>query len=146
MDLNSKKYPVWQQIAKITAQIDVNAIANQHLEDCNYTVNGYWDESEFYEEITFVGSLSIELISSSLGITVGEPDDSHWIKLKFLLKADTSADSARLISDVEKRIGELILIFDSNLEFIDENWLIDVKSPFVVAKRGQDLNHKLLQV
>lgn len=146
MDLNLKNHPVWQQIPKIISQIDVNEIVSQHLEDCNFTVNGYWDESEFYEEITFVGSLGTELISSSLGITVGEPDDSHWIKLKFLLLADTSADSAKLISDVEKRIGELILILDSNLEFIDENWLIDVNSPFVVAKRGQDLNHKLLQV
>lgn len=146
MNVNLKNHPIWQQITKIIAQIDVSAIVSQHLEDCNYTVNGYWDESEFYEEITFVGSLCAELISSSLGITVGEPDDSQWIKLKFLLKADTSADSAKLISDVEKRIGELILFFDSNLEFIDENWVIDIKSPFVVAKRGQDLNHKLLQV
>jgi hypothetical protein len=63
---------------------------------------------------------------------------------RIITNADTPVDSGKPIDDVEKRIGELILIFDSNLEFIDENWLIDVKSPFVVAKRGQDLNRKLL--
>jgi len=41
--------------------------------------------------------------------------------------------------------NKLAIIFDSKVEFIDENWLSDVKSPFVVAKRGQDLNQKLLQ-
>ena len=126
-------------------QIDLKALVREHLEDCDYKISGYWDENEYYEEITFVSFPYAELVSSSLDITVGENDNSHWIKLKFLLKAETSVDLDKPVSDVEKRIGELTLIFDSNLEFIDENWLIDVKSPFVVAKRGQDLNQKLLQ-
>ena len=74
----------------------------------------------------FRGSIRAELVSSSLGITVGS-DNSHWLKFKFLLLAGTSADSGKPVSDVETRIGELVLIFDLNLEFIDENWLIDVK-------------------
>ena len=118
----------------------------EHLEDCDYTISGYWDENEFYQKITFVCSISAELVSSSLGITVGEPDNSHWLKFKFLLLADISAESGKPVSDVEKRIGGSVLVFDSNLEFVDENWVIDVKSPFVVAKRGQDLNQNLLQV
>lgn len=146
MNLNLKNYQIWQEFAEILAKINVNALASEHLEDCHYTINGYWDENEFYQEITFGGSISAELVSSSLGITVGEPDNSHWLKFKFLLLADISANSGKLVSDVEKRIGELILIFDSNLEFVDENWLINDKSPFVVAKRGQDLNQNLLQV
>lgn len=129
---------------KMVNKVDGNALGREHLEDCHYTISGYWDENEFYQEITFVGSISAELVSSSLGITVG-PDNSHWLKFKFLLLADTSADSGKPVSDVEKRIGELVLIFDSNLEFVDENWLIDVKSPFVVAKCGQDLNQNYPQ-
>lgn len=135
---------IWQDFEQMLAPIDPKALAREHLEDCHYKISGYWDENEYYEKIAFVGSPYAELVSISLGITVGENDNSHWIKLKFLLKADTSVDSDKPVSDFEKRIGELILIFDSNLEFIDENWLIDVKSPFVVAKRGQDLNQKLL--
>ena len=92
----------------------------------------------FIKRLLSEDSIRAELVTSSLGITVGS-DNSHWLKFKFLLLADTSADSGKLVSDVEKRIGELVLIFDSNLEFVDENWLIDVKSPFVVAKRSQDL-------
>jgi len=138
VDLNNR--PIWKYFEEMLALIDIKAMVREHLEDCHYKISGYWDENEYYEEIAFVGSLYAELVSSSLGITVGENDNSHWIKLKFLLKAETSVDSDKPVSDVEKRIGELTLIFDSNLEFIDENWLIDVKSPFVVAKRGQDLN------
>jgi hypothetical protein len=62
-----------------------------------------------------------------------------------LLKADTSVDLGKQVGDVEKRIGELILIIDSNIELVDENWLIDIKFPFVVASHGQDLNQKLLE-
>lgn len=146
MNFPLRNHQIWQEIAEFFAKVDVNALGKEHLEDCRYTISGYWDENEFYQDITFVGSISVELVSSSLGITVGEPENSHWLKLKFLLLADTSADSGKPVSDVEKRIGELVLIFDSNLEFVDENWLIDVKSPFVVAKCGQDLNQNLLPV
>jgi hypothetical protein len=136
---------IWKDFEEMLAPIDTKALVRENLEDCDYKITGYWDENEYYEEIAFVGSPYAELVSSSLGITVGENDNSHWIKLKFLLKADTSVDLDKPVSDFEKIIGELTLIFDSNMESIDENWLIDVKSPFVVTKRGQDLNQKLLQ-
>ena len=144
MNFQLKNHQIWQEIAEILAEIDVNALVREHLEDCHYTISGYWDENEFYQEITFLNPISAELVSSFFGITVGETDNSHWLKFKFLLLADTSADSGKLVSDVEKRIGELVLIFDSNLEFVDENWLIDVKSPFVVAKRSQDLTNQVV--
>ena len=145
MNFKLKNLQIWQEIAEILAEVDVNTLVKEHLDDCHYIISGYWSEKEFYQEITFRGSIRAELVSSSLGITVGS-DNSHWLKFKFLLLAGTSADSGKPVSDVETRIGELVLIFDSNLEFVDENWLIDVKSPFVVAKSGQDLNQNLLQV
>jgi hypothetical protein len=138
VDLNNRQ--IWKYFEEMLALIDIKAMVREHLEDCHYKISGYWDENEYYEEIAFVGSPNAELVSSSLGITVGENDNSHWIKFKFLLKADSSVNLDKPVSDVEKRIGEFTLIFDSNLEFIDENWQINVKSPFVVAKRGQDLN------
>ena len=143
MNFQLKTPQIWQEIADILAKIDVNALVREHLEDCHYTRSGYWDENEFYQEINFVNPINAELVSSCFGITVG-PDNCHWLKFKFLLLADTSADSGKLVSDVEKRIGELVLIFDSNLEFVDENWLIDVKSPFVVATRSQDLTNQVV--
>lgn len=145
MKVKLNNHQIWKNFEEILALTDVKAIAREHLEDCNYKISGYWDDNEYYEEITFVSTPYTELVSSSLGITVGEPENSHWIKLKFLLKADSFVNSDEPVSDLKERIGELILIFDSHLEFIDENWLIDVKSPFVVAKPGQDLNQKLLQ-
>jgi hypothetical protein len=33
-----------------------------------------------------------------------------------------------------KKIGELSLIFDENMEFIDETWQIDIGSPFIITK------------
>ena len=36
----------------------------------------------------------------------------------------------------DNSIFELTLVFNSKMEFIDENWIIDVESPFIIAKRG----------
>ena len=38
-------------------------------------------------------------------------------------------------------IGELTLILDPNFKVIDENWSIDLESPFIVAKIQPDLKH-----
>lgn len=99
----------------------------EHLELCDYKVCGYWDENDkFYEEITLPRPLYTELVSSSIGVTYRE----RWIQLKFVLKADRIASNSQMI-------GELILIYDENLEFVDENWHIDINSPFVVVKCQQ---------
>ncbi|WP_242056899.1 hypothetical protein [Planktothrix sp. FACHB-1355] len=110
---------------------DANALVTEHLELCNYKVSGYWDEKdEFYEEITLPRSLSAEVISSSIGVT----DREEWIQLKFVLKADKLASEDKPShGEVEKKIGEVILIYDKNMEFIDENWQIDIESPFVIV-------------
>ncbi|MFB2968576.1 hypothetical protein ACE1CD_06360 [Aerosakkonema sp. BLCC-F183] len=112
---------------------DANALVKEHLELCNYKVSGYWDQKdEFYEEITLPPSLSAELISSSIGVT----DREEWIQLKFVLKADRLASEDKLSHGrTEKKIGEVILIYDKNMEFVDENWQIDIDSPFVIVKR-----------
>ena len=38
-------------------------------------------------------------------------------------------------------MGELTLILDTNQKVVDENWLIDIESPFVVAKSQPDLQY-----
>ncbi len=137
-------HKIWDELAKILAPIDINHLVAQHLESCNYKIRGYWDSNnKFYEEIAFIHPICAELIGRSLGTNIiNNHPTSHWIKLKFLLKADLSASENNLVSDDgDDEIGELTLILDTNQKVIDENWLIDVESPFVVAKSPPDLQH-----
>jgi len=137
-------HKIWDELAKILAPIDINHLATQHLESCNYKIRGYWDSNnKFYEEIAFIHPICAELIGRSLGTNIiNNHPTSHWIKLKFLLKADLSASENNLVSDDgDEEIGELTLILDTNQKVIDENWLIDVESPFVVTKSQPDLQH-----
>ncbi len=53
--------------------------------------------------------------------------------MDFLLKAEPRGSLEEKVVD-EVEIGELNLIVDHNLELIDENWFIDVDSPWVVAR------------
>lgn len=47
----------WDELAKILATIDINHLATQHLESCNYKILGYWDSNnKFYEEIALIHS------------------------------------------------------------------------------------------
>ncbi|MEG4807879.1 hypothetical protein QUA82_09645 [Microcoleus sp. F8-D3] len=84
-----------------------------------------------------------ELIGRSLGTNIiNNHSTSHWIKLKFLLKADLSAGENNLVSDDgDDEIGELTLILDANLKVLDNNWSLDIESPFVVAKIQPYLQH-----
>lgn len=137
-------HQIWDELAKLLAPIDINHLATQHLESCNYKIRGYWDSNnKFYEEIAFIHPICAELIGRSLGTNIiNSHPTSDWIKLKFLLKADLSASENNLVSDDDdEEIGELTLILDTNHTVIDENWLIDVESPFVVAKSQPDLQH-----
>lgn len=45
MNFQLKNNQIWQKIAETLAEIDVNALVRKHLEDCHYTVSGYWDEN-----------------------------------------------------------------------------------------------------
>lgn len=60
--------------------------------------------------------LEAELVSSSIGVTYKE----HFLQLKFFLIASAV--------DGTQKLGELVLIYNENLEFIDENWLLDIDS------------------
>ncbi|TAE03776.1 MAG: hypothetical protein EAZ98_00145, partial [Oscillatoriales cyanobacterium] len=86
------KYQIWDELAKLLAPIALNHLIKKHLESCNYKIRGYWDNNKFYEEIAFIHPICAELIGRSLGTNIiNNHPSSHWIKLKFLLKADLSA-------------------------------------------------------
>jgi hypothetical protein len=138
-----RNYQIWDELAKLLAPIDLNHLIKKHLESCNYKIRGYWDNNKFYEEIAFIHPICAELIGRSIGTNIiNNHPTSDWIKLKFLLKADLSNGENTLVSDDgDNEIGELTLILDANLKVTDENWSIDIESPFVVAKTQPDLKH-----
>jgi hypothetical protein len=136
MGSNMNDERLWNEFNEMLTQIDTEAIIRGHLEKCDHKIKGYWHESEYYEEISFLDSICGELVSASLGITKREHHHQNWIQLKFLLSLDAETTRDRSISDYETRIGELTLIFDSHMEFLDEKWLINIKSPFVVVTKG----------
>jgi len=85
-------HQIWDELAQLLAPIALNHVIEKHLESCNYKIRGYWDSNKFYEEIAFIHSIYAELISRSIGTNIiNNHSTSHWIKLKFLLKADLSA-------------------------------------------------------
>lgn len=137
-------HQIWDELAKLLAPVDINHLATKHLASCNYKINGYWHSREkFYEEITFIHPICAELTSCSIGTTlIDNHPSSHWIKLKFLLKADLSTTDNKLNSDDgDDEIGELTLILDPNFKVLDENWSIDVDSPFIVATSKRDFQY-----
>ena len=76
-----------------------------------------------YESIRFTTAPQPELISRSLGMNSSAA--SRWLQLKYELMI---ADSGSKVS-----IGELLLVLNEDLEVVDENWVIDLRSPYVVA-------------
>ncbi len=123
-----KNHPVWQDLTEVLENLDANSLVAEHLELCDYKVCGYWDEQdEFYEEIILPCSLSADLVSSSIGVTGGK----RWIQLKFFLQADrvNAEDSSH--SNNRENLGELTIIYDEDLQFVDENWQINIDSPLI---------------
>jgi hypothetical protein len=129
-----KNHPIWHDLAQTLKQLDPEQIALQHLQACNAQINGYWDEDEFYEVLRFTQLPYPELISSSWGLSPSGRGDAQWIQLKFALSIPLSS-SFLSSEEVKQSLGEMILILDDDLEVIDENWLIDVHSPFVEASK-----------
>lgn len=122
--LELKTHPVWQDLTEVLGNLNTNALATEHLELCNYRICGYWDEQDkFHEEIILPHTLLAELASSSLGIT----GRNRWIKLQFILKTESMDFVINSAYRREQKIGELYLIYDENMEFIDENWQIDIE-------------------
>lgn len=116
--LELKTHPVWQDLTNVLENLNPHALAMEHLELCNYRICGYWDEhDEFHEEIVLPHTLSSELAGSSLGMT----DKNRWIKLEFILNLEANSTYKK-----EQKIGELSLIYNENMEFVDENWQIDM--------------------
>src|SRR5262245_22821347 len=107
-DMNDEH--LWNEFAKMVTQIDTETLVRGHLEKCDYKIKGYWHESEYYEEISFLSPICGELVSASLGITKSERHQQNWIQLKFLLSIDRKTLRDRSFSDYETRIGELTLI------------------------------------
>ncbi len=124
MTTTLKAHPIWQELTQALAQINLDHIANQHLQDCQAEIHGYWDENDQpYETIRFKQTPIPQLVSSSLGISPKQTNRIHyWLQLRYALTIPPSTT-----------VGELLLILDDDLEVIDENWLVDVESPYVDA-------------
>ncbi|EKD08400.1 MULTISPECIES: hypothetical protein [Limnospira] len=114
------KHPVWENLSEVVKGIDSNALVWEHLALCDYQISGYWDECDrFYENIILPRPLSPELISSGVIFN----GDKRRIQLKFTLNLETTNPPIS--------IAELMLVYDENLEFVDENWQIDLNSEFI---------------
>jgi hypothetical protein len=126
--LELKNHQVWRDLTEILENLDANILVQEHLNQCDYKVCGYWDEQdEYYETITLPRHLEAELVSSSIGVTHTE----RFLQLKFSLIAD-GADGIQAPNNNTQNIGELVLVYNENLEFIDENWFLDVDSPMLM--------------
>jgi hypothetical protein len=87
---------------------------------------GFYATSIVVRILTLTGvtqTLIPTIFSSSLGITPDRSGDTPWLKFSYALT----------VSESENAIGELNLILNDSLEIIDENWLIDIHSPYVIS-------------
>ncbi len=122
MTTTLKAHPIWHDVIQTVAAIDPLAIVQHHLQACASQINGYWDENDqYYDTIHFTHPLIPTLSSSSLGITPNENGGSPWLNLRYSL----------CIADDTATIGELSLILNDNLEIIDENWQLNLQSPYL---------------
>lgn len=128
--LQLKNHPVWQDLTEVLENLDAKSLVAEHLELCDYKVCGYWDEKDkFYEEIILPRSLSAELVSSSIGVT----GKKRWIQLKFVLQAARMNPQDLSDSNNIQNIAELTIIYNENLQFVDENWQINIDSPLLLV-------------
>jgi hypothetical protein len=131
--LELKNHQVWQDLTEILENIDVNVLVREHLTECNYKVCGYWDEQdEYYEEIILPRSLKAELVESYIGVT----HTKRFLKLKFILQPGINTSNNKPLET--QNIGNLTLVYDENMEFIDEKWLLYIDSPLLEVKRTLD--------
>jgi hypothetical protein len=119
--LTLQDHPVWQDLSQILEDIDSAVLLAEHLKICDYKILGYWDEQDnYYEEIILPAAIESELVSSSVGFTGKE----RFVQLKFILKAPVSEEDGYS----SQKVAEVTLIYDENLEFLDEAWLVDINS------------------
>ncbi|MBW4671321.1 MAG: hypothetical protein KME60_28840 [Cyanomargarita calcarea GSE-NOS-MK-12-04C] len=130
--LELKNHQVWRYLTEILEHFDANALVREHLEECDYKICGYWDEEDiYYEEIILPRTLESELVSSSIGIT----QKKRFLQFKFVLKA-FAVDAIDQVRNNVQKIADLVLVYNENLEFVDENWLLDIDSPLLDVKRN----------
>ena len=137
MPVNLQNDPIWKQLDNLSRRVNPETLALAHIEECENKIRGYWHGSEHYEEIYFTSPLRAELESISVKNRRSVPHHVHSVKMSFLLFGQSVSSHAMLNDDDDDEIGELTLVFNSKMEFIDENWIIDVDSPFIIAKRGK---------
>ncbi|MBC5794151.1 hypothetical protein H5968_03065 [Sphaerospermopsis sp. LEGE 00249] len=127
--LQLKNHPVWQDLTEIIENLDANNLVKQLLEECFYTITGYWDEQDkYYEAITLPQTTTAKLISSSVGFS----NNKRFLKLEFSLLAYQwslrKAFEASWFPENQsyqeenqplEKIGELVIIYNENMEFID---------------------------
>ncbi|WP_353930167.1 hypothetical protein WJM97_17990 [Okeanomitos corallinicola TIOX110] len=119
--LQLKNHKVWQDFTEIVENLDAKILVNEHLELCDYQLCGYWDEQDkYYETINLPRNLEAELISSSIGVT----NQERFLQLKFNLKFSV-VETNFAVETTYQKVGELILVYNENLEFIDERWFLD---------------------
>lgn len=129
-----KAHPIWRSVTQTLEQINPHQIANDHLQACHNEIHGYWDEDDrFYQTIRFTQRPTPKLISRSLGLTSQESGNVNWLQLRYSLTVPLAIASSTLKPSSVTTIGEMILVLDDNLEVIDENWLIDINSPYILA-------------
>ncbi len=126
--LELRNHQVWDSLNEILNNIDTSILVKEHLELSDYKIDGYWDDQdEYYEEIILPRTLETRLISSSVGIA----NNKRFLQMRFSLSTYNEKTST---SDT---FGELLLIYNEDLEFIDENWYLDIRSPFIEVKRAE---------
>jgi hypothetical protein len=116
-----QNHPVWRDLTEILESLDGDSLVREHLEECDYKICGYWDEQDqYYEEVILPEDVTAELVGSSIGVN----RQDRFLKLKFVLAASAGSQGS-----IAQKIGELLLVYNENLEFIDENWHLEIESP-----------------
>ncbi|MDZ7956245.1 hypothetical protein [Nostoc sp. DedQUE09] len=44
--LELKNHQIWQDLTEILQSLDTNVIVQEHIDQCDYKVCGYWDEQD----------------------------------------------------------------------------------------------------
>lgn len=95
---------IFDNLENLVTCVNLVALAENHLQQINYNIKGYYDEKEYYENIYIPKDIKIEV----------EEVTTKYTKFK---NKYTLAIVYRLIN-----LGELTLIYDKQGNFIDEKW------------------------
>ena len=136
MPVNLQNDPIWNQLDDLSRRVNPETLALAHIEECENKIRGYWHGSEHYDEIHFTSPLRAELESISVKNRRSVPQHFRSVRMSFLLFGQPLPSQSQLTDEDDDEIGELTLVFNEKMEFIDENWILDVESPFIIAKQS----------